>query len=195
MERLPADAALVLNGDTVNRSRKASMPEQHGHALDLLRKESLRRRIVWVRGNHDELYKLENPQKIEFCSCFSIEKKLFISHGFDFDNIMPRHRLFIILFRLFHRLRILLGAESVHVAYYAKKFRILYNLLKRHVAENAIEHARENGFGAVACGHTHCVEETTSDGIRYINTGSWTEKPLFYLSVNDNEMKLQQVEG
>lgn len=188
---LPDGVTLVLNGDTVNTYDSRRYPQAHRDALSLIRAESLRRKVIWIRGNHDERYVMENPGTIEFTSCYSIEKQLFMAHGNDFDNVMPHNRAFIILFRLFHRLRIMLGAESIHVAVYAKRFPFLYRVLLRHVTLNAIEHAKENGYPVVACGHTHFAEDRLQDGIRYINTGAWTEKTLYYLSV-EGGLELKQ---
>jgi UDP-2,3-diacylglucosamine pyrophosphatase LpxH len=60
---------------------------------------------------------------------------------------------------------------------------------------NAVEYARENHYQAVACGHIHCIEDEIIDGIRYLNTGSWTEKPLCWLEVTDTELNLREMNG
>jgi UDP-2,3-diacylglucosamine pyrophosphatase LpxH len=187
---LPAGAALVLNGDVVDRWQQA-LPPRHQAVLDALRAESFRRRVVWVRGNHDERFVLADAGRIEFAPSVVVERGLWVAHGHHFDLIMPRHRLFIVLMRVFHRLRLLLGADAVHVAHYAKKFAWLYGVLRRHVIRNAAWQARLLGHAAVACGHTHFVEETVQDGIRYLNTGSWTEPPLTRLWADGGILRLE----
>ena len=57
---------------------------------------------------------------------------------------------------------------------------------------DAVKFAKENGFGAIACGHTHQPEDRTVQGVRYINTGAWTEYPPHYLMVNDKEIRLER---
>lgn len=59
---------------------------------------------------------------------------------------------------------------------------------------NEVSCARENGYEAVTCGHTHYPEDIVFNGIRYINTGAWTELPAFYLQVTENEMTLKTIE-
>ena len=189
LSSIPAGAALVLNGDTIDRWSRG-LPDEHEQVLDLLRSESFKRKVVWVRGNHDETFRMDDPGRIEFTSSFSIDQKLIVMHGDDFHNKRPYHDIFIRLFRFMHNMRIRLGAESVHVAYYAKKFTVLYDVLLEHVRMNAVEHAKENGFPAIVCGHTHYVEDTTVDGVRYINTGSWTEESGQYLLVDNEHMEL-----
>jgi UDP-2,3-diacylglucosamine pyrophosphatase LpxH len=118
---------------------------------------------------------------------------VYVTHGHDFDRVMPQHRWFIVLFRTMHRLRVALGAEAMHVARYAKRFPYLYRVLQDHVALNAIEFARTRGYAGVLCGHTHHAEERTVKGVRYVNTGAWTEHPPHYCVVDDQDMVLEAV--
>jgi UDP-2,3-diacylglucosamine pyrophosphatase LpxH len=83
----------------------------------------------------------------------------------------------------------------MHVAHYAKRFPRLYDILCRHVRLNAVEFAREHGYAAITCGHTHFAEDVMVDGIRYINTGAWTEAPVVCLWMDDVDMKLIRVEA
>jgi UDP-2,3-diacylglucosamine pyrophosphatase LpxH len=92
-----------------------------------------------------------------------------------------------------HALRVKLGAKPVHVAEYAKKWKSFYKVLRKNIALNAVSCAIENGFEAVTCGHTHYPEDMVVDGIRYINTGAWTELPAHYLYVTADEMVLKEL--
>ena len=105
---------------------------------------------------------------------------------------MPRNQAFMKAFLLMHNLRVKLGAKPVHVANYAKKWEILYKVLRRNVMMNAVNCAMENGYEAVACGHTHYPEDTVFNGVRYINTGAWTESPACYLLVTAEQMTLKR---
>ena len=82
-------------------------------------------------------------------------------------------------FKLMHDLRVRLGARPVHVAQYAKKWGLFYKFLRKNVMINAVKCAMENGYEVVTCGHTHYPEDIFFNGIRYINTGAWTESPVF----------------
>jgi UDP-2,3-diacylglucosamine pyrophosphatase LpxH len=194
IEKLPIDYELIMNGDIVD-SPYAKMEVSDRKVLDLLKEISCRQKVVWLRGNHDNGYVPKNFGNTIFTSSYSIGKRLLITHGDDFDDIMPRSRLFIRVFKLMHNLRIRMGARPIHVAEYAKKWKALYRVLRKNVAMNAVKCAAENGFEAVTCGHTHFPEDLTLDGIRYINTGAWTEEPAYYLNVTADEMKLVQVDG
>ncbi len=187
---LPDGVALILNGDILDFVHR-DLPDGHQRLLGRIRDESLVRRVIWVYGNHDDEYHMDDPGRIEFCREFSIGKQLYINHGYDFDNVMSRYRWFVRSFRCMHRFRMWLGAEPVHVAQYAKRWSLLYRYLRRSVLIAATDYAREHGFEAVTCGHTHFAEDVVTGGVRYINTGSWTEMPVHYVDVGDDSVNLR----
>jgi UDP-2,3-diacylglucosamine pyrophosphatase LpxH len=94
---------------------------------------------------------------------------------------------------MIHDIMIKFGSSPVHVANYAKKFELLYKVLRDNVMKNAVNCALENGYEAVICGHTHYPEDRVYNGIRYMNTGAWTESPAFYLQMIGNEITLNPV--
>ena len=81
---VPGDAALILNGDTVDYHHRFG--ETDLKILDFLRNESKKRSIIWLRGNHDEKFVLDDPHDIVFQDSFSVDRKLFISHGHEFEG-------------------------------------------------------------------------------------------------------------
>ena len=193
LERLPEDIKLVMNGDVVDHSHD-ELTGHHLEARTRLVELSKRQPVIWVKGNHDDRYRFEDMGDIIFADDHAIGKRLYVSHGYDFDTVMPYHRLFILAFRTFHHLRIRLGAESVHVARYAKKFKYLYAVLRKHVAMNAVAYGREQGYEAVTCGHTHYMEDVMLKGVRYINTGSWTEPSIYYVDATPETLALIRLE-
>ena len=193
LEELPADHELIMNGDIID-SPYVKMEKSDQRVLDMIETLSYRQKVVWIRGNHDNGYVPNSFGKTVFKPSHRIGSRLLVTHGDDFDDIMPRSRLFIKAFRWMHNLRVKMGAKPVHVAEYAKKWKSFYRVLRKNVAVNAVRCAAENGFEAVTCGHTHYAEDAAIDGIRYINTGAWTEFPAYYLRITPNEMALNQVD-
>jgi UDP-2,3-diacylglucosamine pyrophosphatase LpxH len=193
LKRFPEDHDLILNGDVVD-GPYAKMEASHQRILDMIRRLSFDRKVVWIRGNHDNGYAPENFGKIVFKRQHTIGSRLLITHGDDFDSIMPRSRAFMKAFRLMHGLRVKLGARPVHVAEYAKKWKAFYRILRNNIMRNAVNFALENGYNAVTCGHTHFAEDIVLSGIRYINTGAWTEFPAFFLLITEYEMRLEKTD-
>jgi UDP-2,3-diacylglucosamine pyrophosphatase LpxH len=190
---LPDDSELILNGDTLDNPY-SKLVLSHKRILKLIEKISYEQSVIWVYGNHDNGYIPNDLGQIQFKSTHAIGDRILITHGDIFDKIMPRYRFFIWAFRLMHNLRLKIGAKPMHVAHYAKKWRCLYKILCNNVMTNAVNYAQENGFEAITCGHTHFPEDVALNGVRYINTGSWTEFPVYYLRVNDNDMNLNEID-
>lgn len=193
LESIPKDHEVILNGDIIDNPN-AKLKPSHQRTLDLIEQVSYRQKVVWVQGNHDNGCIPRGFGRVHFKHFHTIEHKLLITHGHDFDEIMPRNQAFIKAFKLMHDLRVKLGARPVHVANYAKKWEILYKVLRKNVMTNAANCAMENGYEAVTCGHTHYPEDRIFNGIRYLNTGSWTEFPVFYLLVTAEEMALKKMD-
>jgi UDP-2,3-diacylglucosamine pyrophosphatase LpxH len=193
LEALPKDHEFILNGDIIDQPY-LKMKKSDQRILDCIKQKSLGQKVVWIRGNHDNGYTPTGFGKVKVTRSYSIGNRLLITHGDDFDEIMPRSRAFIRAFKLMHNLRVKLGAKPVHVAEYAKKWKSFYKVLRKNVALNAVSCAAENRFEAVACGHTHYAEDIAIDGIRYLNTGAWTELPVHYLYITADEITLNRVD-
>lgn len=192
LDHLPPLATLVLNGDTVDHSRRP-LPPAHQAMLDRLLRESHRRRVVWVAGNHDEALRPAGSDKVEFTAEFVIPGTLCVLHGYYLHRYIPGYEPLVILIKAVHRLRILMGAEPVHIAQYIKRWTLIHGILCRYVRSNAVGHARKNGFPMVVCGHVHHAEDQVVEGIRYVNTGTWTETPQWCLRVTDSGAVLCRV--
>jgi len=191
LKNIPEDAEFILDGDIINNPY-AKMKPADQQILDRFGEMSLRQKVVWVRGNHDNGYIPDNLGNIQIKKHHALQKRLFITHGDFFDEVMPRSQMFIKAFKMMHDLRVKLGARPIHVAQYAKKWKSFYEYLRKSVMLNAVNYAAENGFEAVSCGHTHYAEEQFVNGIKYLNTGAWTERPTYYVCVTDNEMTLKK---
>ena len=191
---IPQDCELILNGDIIDNVYMKLTPP-HQKILDLIEQISHRQKVVWVRGNHDNGYIPEGFGKVDFKNLHVIEQRILFAHGDYFDGVMPRSQIFMKAFKLMHDLRVKLGAKPVHVAQYAKKWKSFYRFLRQNIMMNAVSYARENGYETVVCGHSHYAEDKTVRGIRYVNLGSWTELPAFYLRISGHEMTLRQIEN
>ncbi len=191
LNNIPQDAEFILNGDIIENPY-AKLKKADQQILARIEQMSFEQKVVWVCGNHDNGYIPQNLGNIHIKQHYNIEKRVFITHGDFFDNVMPQSQAFIKAFKMLHDLRVKLGARPVHVAEYAKRWHRFYGYLRKNVMLNAVNYAAEKGFEAVTCGHTHFAEEQFINGIRYLNTGAWTELPTYYVHLTDNEIKLKQ---
>jgi len=189
---IPDGTDLVLNGDVVH-SGKRFFQKEHLDVIEALKDISRNRRVVWVAGNHDHICPVADIGNIEFVSEHTIENRIIVAHGHQFQ-----HRIFMtyvgfLLLRTVYRIYIRFGARDMHAAYFAKKFPVLYRIFRHEITANACKHARKKGLTTVVCGHTHCAEEQQVKGVRYLNTGSWTEESFFCVVVDDEKIELREV--
>lgn len=192
VQQLDESVVLVLGGDIIDAPGQP-LSNEHQQTLDEILRRSINHPVIWIEGNHDQGYRPVSSGKVQFRTSYDIGMRTFITHGDSFDNVMPRNPIFIRLFKLFHKLRIYLGAHPIHVADYAKRFKYLYGFLRRKVMLCAVDFGKQNNFDCVVCGHVHYAEDTTHDGIRYINLGAWTESPCYCLLVDEENMKLTTI--
>lgn len=190
IESLDDRTTLILNGDIVDNPHQRLEPQDQA-VLDFLVAQSFQRHVIWIYGNHDEDFRMEDSGEIEFQRSLALDTRLMVIHGDDFDTIMPNNRWFLRLFKFCHLVRLRMGADPVHVAELAKRWTpFLYKVLTEQVKKNAVDCALEGGFGAITCGHTHYAEDSIYKGVRYINTGTWTEEPLHYVSICPDAIRL-----
>ncbi len=191
LDQLPLNATLVLNGDIIDDPTQP-LNGCHGSVLERIIAESSRRSVIWIYGNHDADFRTEDVGEIQFLREWNIGHQLLIVHGHKLDNVMPNHPVFKWFFRRFHDLCVMFGLRDMHVAQYAKRWPRLYKVLNNRVARNGIKFAKSKGFSAIVCGHTHFALDDNNSDVRYLNTGSWTELPLYYLSVDSDNIVLHE---
>ena len=187
LAQVPADVRLVLNGDVITRLRgEKSLPPGHTAALDALRTLSLRQEVIWIGGNHDRKTRLSGDHKIQFRRDYAIGNHLHIVHGDGFDHLSCRIRFILLPIRVIYEFCTRVIGSQTHVTDFAKRFPAIYEILNGHVVRNATAYAREHGFAAVTCGHTHHPGERVANDVVYYNTGCWTEDSAHVLVARDD---------
>jgi len=192
IERLPEECDLILNGDIIDSSYP-NLPRKNLQILELIRQESFSRKIVWIRGNHDDCSLLRNRGRIHFKRIHTVDNRLLVTHGNELDKTKARIHQLLRPFKLIQFSLVKLGLKPINVAQFAGKFEPFYRLYRKKLRLDAAKFAKEKGFGAITCGHTHYPEDRNVQGVRYINTGAWTKYPPHYLVVNDTGIRLESI--
>lgn len=191
LNALPDGYDLILNGDIIDSSYP-NIPTQNLRTLELIRRESYQRKVVWIRGNHDDCSLMRDQGEIFFGRSHPIDKRLLITHGNELDKAKPVIQLLIRLFKPVQLKLVRSGSRPVNLARLAKKLEPFYRLYRWKLMVDAVRLAKKNGFEAITCGHTHYPEDRIIQDVRYINTGAWTEYPAFYLLLTDKEISLEK---
>ena len=53
----------------------------------------------------------------------------------------------------------------------------------------AVEEARRRRLDGVIVGHSHVARDVRVDGVHYLNSGCWTEKPASFIGIRGGDAK------
>lgn len=188
---------LVINGDIFDDLNFKRLTKRHFACLKVIRRNSDRDdlRIVWIRGNHDGptdiISHIVGVDMLDEYIYDNGEVRLLILHGDQFDHIITRHkRLTSAACKTFYFIQKWAPHNASRwIRRASKKFQRNSQL----VQNSAIEFARSvRQCDHVTCGHTHLPLEAQEGGVRYFNTGTWTDHPPCpFLTVKGSEVRLE----
>jgi len=188
---------LYLVGDIVDGwqlKRSWYWPESHDQVVQtLLRKARKGTRVVYVPGNHDEVFRryfgvhfagIEVRQDAVHVTADG--RRLLVLHGDLFDNIVRYARWVALLGDVAYQLALELNTWFNVVR---RKFGLPYWSLSaylKHKVKNAVQfvadyekavadEAQRRGVDGVVCGHIHHAEMRQLSGVLYCNDGDWVE--------------------
>ncbi len=195
---------LILLGDIFSDLNFRRLKKEHWKILSHIRKLSNPKRgveVVWVEGNHDVgLSQLMShlvgvPVYQEYVWEENGRRYLAI-HGHQFDSFVVRDRLFLSSFGSYLFLLIQkLDGRSKRLARFLDRLNTRWLRLTEKVAEGALHHAQTRGADVVFCGHTHQALSAERNGIRYFNTGAWTNEQPTYITIADQEIRIHEYAG
>jgi UDP-2,3-diacylglucosamine pyrophosphatase LpxH len=189
---------LILNGDIIDGWRlkqSGYWPKSHTRFVREILKKMEKRdtRVVYLRGNHDDVLRKFIP--IAFENFRIVEdhvheaadgKRYFVLHGDVFDTITKNfvflaylgdwgYRALMRLNRLYNRWRAWRGKEyySISKAIKARVKQAVSHVsnFEQHIAELA----KRRGCTGVICGHIHTPADRMIGNVRYLNSGDWVE--------------------
>src|SRR3954471_13916796 len=187
---------LVINGDIFDDLNFKRLNRRHFACLKVIRRNSDRDdfRLIWIRGNHDGPAEIiSHIVGVEILDEYVYDNgqiRLLILHGDQFDRFITHYGL--------------LTELACGVFYYIQKWmphrasRWIRRISKRWqrnsevIERQATDYARNHGYRYVTCGHTHIPMASEVDGVRYINSGTWTEPPPCpFVAVKRAEVRLE----
>lgn len=190
-------AKLILNGDIIDGwqlRRGGQWTKAHTRFVRLILKRMEKRnlRVIYLRGNHDDVlarflpFSFENLSLVEEHIHVGPKGRYLVLHGDVFDTITKNfvflshvgdwgYILLLRLNRLYNAWRAWRGLEywSLSKAIKAKVKEAVNHISK--FEEHVVRLARERGCVGVMCGHIHTPADKMVDGIHYLNSGDWVE--------------------
>ena len=203
---------LYLVGDVVDGwqlRRRWFWPQAHNDVVQkLLRRVRKGGRVIFVPGNHDEFARAFVGHKFggievvkDAVHTLSDGKKLWITHGDDFDGVIQcakwlaylgdnAYELTLKLNRHLNRFRRYVGLPYWSLSAFLKdQVKSAVNYVSNF--EVAVAHeARIRGHDGVVCGHIHRAEMRMIDGTLYCNDGDWVESRSALVEHMDGRLEL-----
>ena len=192
---------LILNGDVFDDLNFKRLSKDDWKVLSFLRKMSNPRRqvdVVWVIGNHDggvaEIlsHLLGVPVHEEYAFVVA-DRQLLAIHGHQYDKWITKHVTITAIASALYLMVQKLDPQH-RVSRWVKRSSKKWLRLSDKVGSDAVRHAKHRcEVHAVFCGHTHQPILHEFDGVIYVNSGSWTDKPSQYVTIaHDGEILLRE---
>lgn len=204
---------LYLVGDIVDvwrLKKKWYWPKIHNQILRKILKISEKTEVVYVTGNHDEIFRSFPNIRIgritveHRCVHVGVDgKRYLVVHGDLFDNLMRTktgrmlmhigdfaYDSLIHINKMVNTVRKLLRMQPWSLAKYLKrKAKLAANYIGEFEKEMAL-YCNRKGYDGIICGHIHHAEITEYDGIKYMNDGDWCENCTALVEHYDGTWKI-----
>ncbi len=182
---------LILNGDVFEDLNFKRLDKDDWKFLSYIRKLSNPKRgteVVWVAGNHDGIaqiltHLLGIPVYDEYLWEFDGETYLAI-HGHQFDDFLNQNvvisEIACAVYKFFQKI----DSQEQRMSRWMKRRSKTWLRVSEKIALDAIAYAKKKNAQHVFCGHTHQAMEYQEHGVRYYNSGCWTDKPAHYIAID-----------
>ena len=194
---------LILLGDIFSDLNFHRLKKEHWRFLSYIRKLSNPKRgveVVWVEGNHDRglatmMAHLVGVRVYHEYFWQSKGRLCLAIHGHQFDRFVSRNAFLSKAATVFHLNVQKLDLRNKFFSRMLDKLSTRWLRLTEAVAEGALRHAKLKGAELVFCGHTHHALELETAGVRYFNTGCWTNGRPTYITILNGEVQIREYEA
>jgi len=194
---------LILLGDIFDSLNFSRLKKEHWNLLSYIRKLSNpgnNIKVIWVEGNHDEglseiMSHLIGIKVFKEYYWISKGRKYLAIHGHQFDRFLNENIIISsISSYLYYKIQKYDRANQ-NISRFIKKRSKGWLRLSNKVADGALYYAKANEADIVICGHTHQSLRKEMEGVKYFNTGCWTDIPSTYVTIdNSGKIELKEFE-
>lgn len=185
---------LILNGDILDNPNLKFFTPEHWRFIELLQRfKKEGREVIWVAGNHDSFAKhffksIGLKTKNQYSFEWNGERCLAL-HGHQFDKFLIQNRIMATTMNRSYRVIQKMDRSQRKVTRFVKTRYKVWLRVSSRVAKGAIRYASLGRFDYVFCGHTHETLAMKFGRVHYFNSGSWADKPCYYLLLKDEKVK------
>ncbi len=187
---------LILDGDIFDNENPRRLKKDDWDFLSFLQNlVSKGTEVIWIQGNHDgfarsffQLIGVHTRREFQF---MFEGKKCVVLHGHQYDRFLIKNKIMSITMNASYRVFQKMDRGKRRTSRFLKKQYKFWLRLSPRVMKGAVKHAIERKAQIVVCGHTHQYMDKTVRGVRYLNTGSWTDSPSSFVVFGKDGIKIE----
>ncbi len=189
---------LILLGDVFESLNFDNLSRDGWELLKYIGKFSRTKKVRWVEGNHDkglsqivgalvgaEIKKVYRWQ-------YKNEKYLAI-HGHQFDRFLVNNFVMSYIATVLYKFLQKVDFKDKRMSRFVKRKSRGWLKMSEKVFHSAVLYGKLKGVNYVFCGHTHKATKKTKHGIKYYNSGCWTDTPCTYITIDEDKIKIHKV--
>lgn len=189
---------LILLGDIFDNLDFRNLPQEHWDFLAYVGKLSQKKKVRWVEGNHDkglsEIFAALIGAKIYKTYEWQYKKEKYLAiHGHQFDRFLVNNVFLSYAASAVYNFIQKIDFKDKRISHFLKKRSKGWLRLSEKVAKSAILYGRLKGAKYVFCGHTHKSMKKRKKGVKYYNSGCWTDTPSTYITIDHKQIKIHKV--
>lgn len=185
---------LILNGDVFDDLNFKRLRKEDWKFLSYIRKLSNPKKhcqVIWVAGNHDGFAEpLSHLLGVEVHDEYIWEfagRRYLATHGHQFDTFINERVIITAIASYLYLLVQRVDGEKQRVSRWVKRSSKSWLRISEKIAQDAMKHGARRRVDYVFCGHTHIAMEAEREGVRYCNSGCWTDRPSQYITIDHDE--------
>ena len=189
---------LILLGDVFESLNFNHLSQENWEFLQYIGKISKTAKIRWVEGNHDkglsEIVSALVGAKIKKVYCWQYKKEKYLAiHGHQFDRFLIDNVVISYMATILYNFLQKIDFRDKRMSRFVKRKSKGWLRISEKIFRSAVLYGKLRGAKYVFCGHTHKAMEKTRFGIKYYNSGCWTDASCSYITINGNEIKIHKV--
>jgi UDP-2,3-diacylglucosamine pyrophosphatase LpxH len=188
---------LILLGDIFDDLNFSDLNQDHWKLLAYLGKISKTKKVRWVEGNHDKgLSKIIGPlmgAKIYKNYRWQYKNKKYLAiHGHQFDRFLIDNTFLSYAASFFYNIVQKVDFKNRPFSRLLKRKSKGWLRLSDKVAYSALAYAKRRRVNYIFCGHTHKPMYRIKKGIKYYNSGCWTDNPCTFVTIDEKKIEIKE---
>jgi len=184
-----------LGGERSRFWKSRRLEASHLNVLRDIGRIAKEREVIWIEGNHDEglstvMHMLTDLRIHKEYEWEYGGRRYIALHGDQFDRFYRENRVLSNIASGIYDLLQSFGPYTKKLCWFLKRSTKHYIRAISYVADGAIAYAQEREAQFIFCGHTHRAEQYLRHGVRYFNSGSWTEEICHLIAIGEQGVNI-----